>query len=801
MLTHTLHLPPALSEIYDGPRPEWLKEVLDYLPCLQSLIVSELPFFDYNAMAALKQNSHHGQFGRDDAFQTYNLRLLKAEREPNTTSVGIAEVLLRFPALIYLDLSYTKSARDGAVLSTLSQLESLQVLKLRGIDLKDGDAEFLANAIDIRVRFLDVRNNSLTDMAVRSLMQACLTFTASSSNGAQADLGIQGQQSSVHHSTFNSYNVDILKRADLDELILKQLTRPLTGSSLIENLPHVGITHLLISDNQLTLEGVASLIASKRLHVLDVGTVDTAKSIRRGRHIMGETDPYSFPGAEKLIPILGRYGREILTYLRAHHAIVTADTPVKDTAPPSALLPELSGETVNLRPEAELPSTNEIFELSAGTVSRHELEDTSVECTTHPNPQDKQNITRKSYEDEQLDEVKRGSIFAPEVVQSDNAPDDEDGIWRTTGTGSFPDIRSQKIQELLSKRPKNHGIPRRDSSAYAFPYLHPSHIPHIETLVLTDIPSTVPANSPILSSLIRFITACADEALLATLQSKSDYSLPPGRARLNAEKEQARSLFALQRLVLEVAPDPKSNKKKQNSWKPRNLRLISSTGDPDSEKLWSAAMDDFSFFDELECGIPDNDPGKYFPMAVLNEKVSLTPEDDDSIRSARSDLGSPLSANVLQPSPSFPAQGTSPSNSTMLGSSQAGYSRYTGDDIEQQHPKEPGIDLVAALAAFRRSKKAQYEELTRAYRQQRHSYREPSSLLSPSSTTFSLSGHPSPSLPPTPMTATWPGRPIPLFIEGHWKGEVKIVRNAEPRGRTGLVDMYGNYFEKGYLYP
>lgn len=39
------------------------------------------------------------------------------------------------------------------------------------------------------------------------------------------------------------------------------------------------------------------------------------------------------------------------------------------------------------------------------------------------------------------------------------------------------------------------------------------------------------------------------------------------------------------------------------------------------------------------------------------------------------------------------------------------------------------------------------------------------------------------------------------FIEGHWKGEIKVIRNAMPKGRTGVVDMYGNYFEKGYLYP
>jgi hypothetical protein len=42
-LTHTLCLPPAQAELYDGPKPEWLGEILSRLPCLQSLIVYALP--------------------------------------------------------------------------------------------------------------------------------------------------------------------------------------------------------------------------------------------------------------------------------------------------------------------------------------------------------------------------------------------------------------------------------------------------------------------------------------------------------------------------------------------------------------------------------------------------------------------------------------------------------------------------------------------------------------------------------------------------------------------------------------
>src|SRR5690606_31783351 len=99
--------------------------------------------------------------------------LLIADGEPNTTSVGLATVLSRLPRLMYLDLSYTSPARDPTVLSTLAGLQDLQILKLRGINLKDSHVEFLANAIGYRVRVLDLRNNMLTDMAVRSLMEAC----------------------------------------------------------------------------------------------------------------------------------------------------------------------------------------------------------------------------------------------------------------------------------------------------------------------------------------------------------------------------------------------------------------------------------------------------------------------------------------------------------------------------------------------------------------------------------------------------------------------------------------------------
>lgn len=781
-LTHTLHLPPALSEIYGGPRPGWLRDILEYLPCLQCLMVSRLPFFDHNAMVALRNQPRSSE---------YNVRLLLADHEPNTTSAGLAETILRFPRLTYLDLSYTKSARDQSVLSSLSQLEHLQVLKLRGIGLKDTDAEFLANAIGTRTRFLDVRNNMLTDMAVRSLLQASFNPP-----DQPVGRGIRQSGNSPDHAppaTQQSRQSEFLKSPDLDEQFLKFLAQPGSNHPWIEDLPHTGITHLYIANNPITVEGVAGLLASSRLHVLDVGTVNTADVIHKTASRHGIC-----PGAEKLVPILGNIAGDKLTYFRAHHAVVTAEPPAKDSAAKGEFIPELPSSS-EVRREAELDASQEIHELPGENLPVFELADTSISdsqgsTVTTPVPR-----LKNPYEDEPLPAVRRGSAFAPEVVLE---PSDDSNTMTSNGfTNSLPyqendegtlqsistlsvlddssmasipqcsspistdDPQAQRIQELLAKRPRNQSLPLRGGKESRFPYLHPSHIPHLEALVLTDVPSHILPNSPILYTLTRFITACSNEALLATLQAGSDYSLPPGQARMRAEQERSRTLFGLRRIVLEVTPTDSSTR--LTTWKPGVQ--TSSTGDRDSEALWAAAADDFSFFEEMECGIPENDPGKYFPMAVLNEKVSLMPSDDDA--STHSGAESPL-----------PSRHISQKSATSAVRSMPSPSRPVPKGSQPTLLKE--IDLVAELAAFRRAKKVEYEQAVRRERGRR------------STNGTGISSVPAATTPQTSMQTS-----MAQFVEGHWKGEIKIVRNPTSKMRSGMVDMYGNYFEKGYLYP
>ena len=95
-------------------------------------------------------------------------------------------------------------------------------------------------------------------------------------------------------------------------------------------------------------------------------------------------------------------------------------------------------------------------------------------------------------------------------------------------------------------------------------------------------------------------------------------------------------------------------------------------------------------------------------------------------------------------------------------------------------PDEPMLDVVAELAKFRREKKAEYEAALLQWRIANNPHRTMNGGVVDGTTTDE--------------------KDLP-FVEGHWKGEIKVVRNAAPKGRTGVVDVYGNYFEKGYLYP
>jgi len=97
------------------------------------------------------------------------------------------------------------------------------------------------------------------------------------------------------------------------------------------------------------------------------------------------------------------------------------------------------------------------------------------------------------------------------------------------------------------------------------------------------------------------------------------------------------------------------------------------------------------------------------------------------------------------------------------------------------------MDLILELAKWRKERKAAYEEAFFRWRAAQNG------LLQRGTLSRSIGEM----LDNATMRDNWD---MP-FVEGHWKGEIKVIRNSAPKGRTGVVDVYGNYFEKGYLYP
>jgi len=674
-LTHTLHLPPAHAEIYNGPHADWLKDILERLPNLQSLVARGLPFFDHAALQALRYEkprfdqcripegivelptSHGIALGTvAHGHPPFGLRLLDASRCPNVTARGLAQALKRFEGLLYLDLSFTYPARDAPVLEALRGFSDLQVLKLRGISLTDESLETLADAVGPTVRSLDVRNNQISDRGVRTLLEGCFSVQRAQMNTPGISSARDPTPSLLPY--LGAEMLAIYQGENFEGYLRNAFTGSFVSRLAIEDAPKGGITHLYISGNDLTAEGASGLIRSSRLHVLDVGAVSSGLTRKSPTsHRRSEGDEVTMPGVEKLTPVLSKHAAEALTFLRIGHALVTKEAlqqqnqadviqgrvELADTAPPPrpADCVELDGSSVQ-QGAVELPTV---------TTPRAELAGDPMHIYVSPAVNDAQ------HEDEQSASANgpwRGSASAPEVVECvgtemnrmefldpvssvEKRTMDDHSLMTPSSldehtmslpspspmqpslTFSSQSTRSRTYSSLATER-----TARLNAHVAAGHSFHPAMLSHLSTLILTDVPPFAP-NSDVADRIIGFIINCAAEAWLAKKQAKLDYSLPPGRKdHASALKHSADKIFGLKRLVLELASEEgTSRSSKASPW--QHSATKSMTEDRDSEALWSAAETDFSFFGaEEECGLPNLDPGRVSHSLGSSEKeVSL----------------------------------------------------------------------------------------------------------------------------------------------------------------------------------
>ncbi|KZM19693.1 uncharacterized protein EKO05_0004306 [Ascochyta rabiei] len=733
-LTHTLQFPPAHAEIYGGPHSEWLRDCLERLPRLQCLMVNGLPFFDHAALLTLRHASSWWTANRPVAYPMFGLRLLDASGCTNGTSTGLAEALPHFPDLVSLDLSRTPAARSDVVLSKLKYLRNLRVLNLEGLGLKDAEFSIIAPSIGTRVRSLNMSDNHLTDSSARLLLDHCLKETTIPAHVTRSPLP------PVEHGQLDG-GLDAHESEDLVNHLRQRLTKGFFGSLAIEEGRDIGITHLYLSRNSMTVEGISGLLRSKRLRVLDVGVLPAVLLRPMQPSKENVDDSMNLPGVAKMTPILSEFAAPKMKYLRINYQIVTEDAPVDALPSPRA---ELNGDLGLYAPSDahELEAAQQQLpmpELSSVDNAVSELPGSPAYPVELPGsfPSEAALTWRKNSKLARMpsikvtpepQEIKRGAAYAPEPVFVDLPmsptrpllPGSEERRPLSTGDSS-PDHLAALSPVLSSSMPnRSSGTRSRHNSTHFIEdrrarlelrqsqenRLHPGMLPNVHTLVLTDVPTST-TDRGLIDRLTQYIKDAAEEASIAKQRARHTYMLPPGRSRNLAEREYARGLFALKRIVFEMAPPQVAHKKISTSW--RAYPTKSSTEDADSEAFWEAAALDFSFFDDEECGVPTREPGRGLPLAAMGG----------------------LELAVQHPAPA----------------------------TEPRRPEpavQPQLDVVAEIGKFRGEKKSAYSNLIG-------------------------------------MGETDPE------VEGYWPGNITVVRKPVDIG-AGELDCYGNRYQGWGLY-
>ena len=720
-------------------------------------MVSRLPFFDHVSLLALNKQGSQVESPSDwRADSSSSLRLLIAANCQNATSTGLVIALKRLPNLAFLDLSRTLAARDKSFLIGLKNLPLLQVLKLRDVHLRDEDMVYLANAISHRVRSLDVSENDLTDHSVRNLLAICFEKTdpeAASYAGQSLRTTQDAEDWPLGMVRPDSTMLDEFKDESYDRAMVRRLTRHIVSRLPSEDMPPSGITHLSIADNQISVEGLAALIRTGRLYMLDAGSPDIIKTITRPRSRSSSSPVGEFgkhlhlPGIEKLVPVFGRCGQE-MTSLRIDHTIMTEIGPPDEEDLPLALcelpinepLPELEPSSSQM---AELDGGPPRYELESGEAApRYELPGDPVQVIVSPTVGKKPGPSAE----ENIPQPKRGSIFAPEVAEDQRNVEDS-VVLTTTGLGNLAQGMNGIPSPMVSPRGghvdvfilgsngdtslsvaliKKQRAELRDQQTRKPHGLMPAMLPKLRTITLTKVPC-FESSRKVTDSLIQFIQYCAREAQLATLEARLECPRTPDIHPLDSKAryerhhlKKKRETFALQRIVLEmnqIGPiDPtllhlaphRSSKSKTY------IRTRSSTEDADSEAFWRASENDFTFFDdEEECGLPAAETSSLSPnfSHMMSEKILTS--------SAKSLPERPVKSKGSKP----PAQ----------------------------------TDIIQELSRFRRERKLALEA-------------ERANGLK--------------------------------YVDGYWPGEVKVIRgqNLGAPSSEGMVDYYGNYFEKGWVY-
>ncbi|KAI0806545.1 hypothetical protein GGR55DRAFT_214603 [Xylaria sp. FL0064] len=330
-------------------------------PRLMCLIIDGHPELDPSSLAAAGATASH-------SLELLDLARCRQELTPKLFFTQL------FRELVYLDVSYVPGSLKSAIQSSLNPtyLPELRVLKARGREIDDATAQLLFQTFRFQLWCVDLSDNKLTDVSINAFLAHCFS---SLSFRTDAHFEVEGKvvapknigshqhglfefvQESSHSYSFThprrhfadppvySQGADQIERQEwqtarsdgtsrvrrddagaVKEMLLQNvlLVTSKTPRQLVHDLhlPRGGITHLYLSGNNFTANGIGRLLrlSSGRLehfecdnfqHAPSVPSLDKSRQQMRIDGILG------------LAHVFRPAFSSNLRSLRVHHSLIT----------------------------------------------------------------------------------------------------------------------------------------------------------------------------------------------------------------------------------------------------------------------------------------------------------------------------------------------------------------------------------------------------------------------------------------------------------------------------------------------
>ena len=329
-LTLGLYLDSSRLETLNDIPQDWLFSAYELLPALTSMRLPGSSLIDYGSIQRLCYHEDVGNLRTPSRFPVssgYGIRLLDISNCGNPLPPrSLITLFERLPSLVYLDISGINGARNLQVLDCIfHSLTALENLKLRHVCLTDHDLERLVCGLGTRLWSLDVRDNRLTDISGDLLVDYCFPPPV---YAATPELLGYGSEEINHLSPASTRIVRGGQRQcarievkDQVDSVSKRLKNKTLASRL--DVQHGGLSHLYISGNTFTVNGVLGLLKTTHLQLLDCGRL-------QGQDGPNKTKGNEAEGATEIISTLESITTNKLSWLRIDHRLLTGLPIVQD---------------------------------------------------------------------------------------------------------------------------------------------------------------------------------------------------------------------------------------------------------------------------------------------------------------------------------------------------------------------------------------------------------------------------------------------------------------------------------------